>query len=172
MWTSNNFLLYFEISTNLVHQLKSYLYDNFRYVKLLSEKSIAFYKEHRERIRKKLVAREKVQNNALASLKSNTKLGFLYEFTSDITKAFLNFNQAYTVLYQFLTSIKLAFDIWEIKAYADCIILKLLRAQLSMGECKKAFDLFSSHYTSFKQDIKQIEPPFEYLVIYAIIIGV
>ena len=129
------------------------------------EKSQQFYKKIRENIKQKEILKEQSKNNIeLINLKSNTKLGFLYEFTNETIKAYNIFIQCYNLLDKILPNLRNAFDIWEIKAFADCIMLKIIKVQFQIGDPYQALKLFGKHYSTYKQ-IK-MEPEFEYMVKY------
>jgi len=110
---------------------------------------------------------------APVTLELNTKLAYLYEFSSETVKAQEFYIQCYNILMKQFINLRETFDIWEIKAYADCISLKIIKGQLAAGEFQRALDSFKIQYNSFKQNIKRIPPELEYMVrVYKKIIGI
>ena len=135
-----------------------------RFVSLLQEKSAEFYKEQRRKIKKKLTLREKMPTSQLSILKSYARLGMFYEFTRKTAKVFKYFRLCFSFLCQLHPQLKKAFDVWEIKAFADCIMLKFVKAQLSVNEARQAIAVFCIHYTTFKQQAGEMNPKYEYMV--------
>jgi len=127
------------------------------------EKSYEFYKEQRSKIKKKLVLREKMQTGQLSTLKSYSKMGFFYEFTRNIPKAVKYFNKCYNLLCQLLPQLKKVFDIWEIKAFGDCMMLKISKGYFNSAQAVQAIELFKTHYASFKQYRGEANPKSEYM---------
>ncbi len=127
------------------------------------EKSQEFYREQRAKIKRKLSLRERMPVMQLSTLKAYTKQGFLYEFTRDTPKALHQFKQSYSLLCQLLPMIKKSFDVWEIKAFADCLMLKYAKACFAVNEAKQAISLFCIHYSAFKQSSGELLPKTEYM---------
>ena len=92
----------------------------------MTEKMQLFYKNQQTTLEKSMNTLEKTQEMQLTIIKSYAKLGFLHEFTNDTGKKFECFRQSYNNLCQNLVYLKKNFGIWEIKAFADVIMLKLL----------------------------------------------
>ncbi len=131
---------------------------------MLVDKTQEFYKDHRTKIKKKLALREKMPTTQLSTLKSYAKLGFFYEFARDTAKALKYFKQCYALLCQLLPQVKKAFDIWEVKAFADCIMLKFAKVLFSVNQALQAVELFRTHYAAFKQMPGEANPKLEYMV--------
>lgn len=120
-----------------------------------------FYKLHQTALEKKLGTLEKRASPQVSTVKSCAKLGFFYEFTSDSAKALESFVKCYNALCQSLALIKKNFGIWEIKCFADAIMLKLLKIETSP---KQTYERLRSHYATFKQSSRELNPGLEYLV--------
>ncbi len=100
----------------------------------------------------------------VSTLKAYAKQGIFYEFTREFDKALRAFKQCYSLLCQLLPAVRKSFDVWEVKAFADCIMLKYAKAAFTIGEAKQAISLFCVHYTTFKQSPKEIKPKTEFMV--------
>lgn len=136
-------------------------------------KAQGFYKEEREKLEKKFIAKQKAAaNNALATLKLSTKLAYLHEFTNDILKASELFTQCYNILGYMSASFEQLFGIWEVKSCADCVAFKMVKVMLAVGDFQRALDLFRMHYGSFKLLAKKCSAEFEYMVMLKLTVGV
>lgn len=120
-----------------------------------------FYKLQQTIIEKKLGALERKVDPQVTAIKSYARLGFLYEFTSDSGKVLESFVRCYSSLCQFVFQVKKSFGIWEVKFFADAIMLKLLKVEVSP---KQTYERLRVHYATFKQAAKEINPGLEYLV--------
>ena len=100
----------------------------------------------------------------LSTMKAYAKLGIFYEFTRDTAKALKQFKQCYALLCQLLPQVKQAFDIWEIKAFADCIMLKFAKSLFALNQASQSIELFRTHYSAFKQLPGECHPKLEYMV--------
>jgi len=120
-----------------------------------------FYKLQQTTIEKKLTTLQRKEDSQVPTIKSYAKLGFFYEFTSDSGKVLEVFTRCYLTLCQFVFQVKKSFNIWEIKSFADVIMLKLLKIEVSP---RQTYERLRIHYATFKQSTKEINSVLEYLV--------
>lgn len=136
----------------------------FRFNKIINEKTLEFYQEQRKKLKKKVAQKENMPTFQPSILKCMSKIGFLYEFTKDYAHSNKYFKSCHSILIQQLNFLKSSYDIWEIKALADAIMLKLAKVYLSMNNAQQLISLFVLHFTSLKQYSGEGDLSFEYMV--------
>jgi len=132
--------------------------------KQIEEQSQEFYRDKRNRLKKKLALREKMPTSSNTTLfKIQMKIAFLYEMVHNKTSAIEHYKIAYNLLTNALPNLQKMFDIWEIKAVADALEGKLCKHYLESNDAKQVITLFCNHYPNFKQKIYDIESKQLYL---------
>lgn len=134
-----------------------------KFTKSLSERSGEFYRMHRKKIKSKLSLREKMPTSQHLTIKPSFKLAFLYEFVRNLEHANRCYKSCYHALTQNLSIIRKSYDIWEVRAFADNIVLKLMKFCIQKNEAKQVLWLFEDHYSTFKLQPQEIDPRFGYL---------
>ncbi len=132
--------------------------------KTFEEQSQEFYREKRNRLKKKLSLREKMPTTIYATpFKQHTKIAFLYEMVHNRTAALEHFKLAYNSFTALLGNLLKMFDVWEVKAVGDALEGKLARYYLAANEAKQIVTLFCSHYPLFKQKPTEVDPRLLYI---------
>lgn len=97
--------------------------------------------------------------------KLQMKIGFLYEIVNNKKNAYEFFTQSYKNMIGHLQILKRNFDIWEIKAVADALMIKSTQYLVEINDPRSIITLFQGHYSLFKQQIEKSELDFLFMVL-------
>ena len=97
------------------------------------------------------------------------KVGFLYGILNNIQSEVEFYKQAYQKLISEVAYILKIASIWEIKAVADTLAVKIALYALSIGAANDVINLFCKHYSFYKQSLMHLDKKYFFLVFKAII---
>ena len=73
--------------------------------------------------------------------------------------------KCYENLNELLIYARKAFNVWEIKGFAEVITLKIIQSLFSSGQSEHALNLFQSYYATFKTSPQKLSAERMYKVI-------
>ena len=134
-----------------------------RFCNIFEEQSQEFYREKRNKLKKKVSIREKMLALQNTIFKQQIKIAFLYEVVHNKSNAHDNFKLAYNGIINILPSLFKSYEIWEVKAVADTLMIKEALYYLSTNEAKQVVSLFCNHYQLFKLKTTDMDQKQAYL---------
>lgn len=115
-------------------------------------------------MKRKLGIREKLPTGSPTLYKLQMKVGFLYEIVNNKKSANEFFSQAYKNFLASMHILRQNYDLWEIKAVADALMIKSAQYLVDTSEAITIKQIMCNHFTQLKQNIEKANKTLLFLV--------
>lgn len=161
-----------EDTTSFFTKLKKYFncLIYYRLCKTMAEKSQEFYKEKYRKQKTKINFYEERKQIPPMAFKLIFKMGFFEEVLGNSQNAIELYKQAYNKLNSDIPNMQKIAKVWEIKAVADLLIIKISYHYLAEDNTKEVLNIFCKHFALYKQVISQCNTASLYLVLLYILL--